>query len=143
MAVSIYWFSNAILNLLKAKGDLSAITIKVMLTTSSYAVNKNTHDFRDDVTNEVTCTGYVAGGKTLTTVTLAISSNVVTLDADDILWTVTGTLTARYAIIYASIGSAATDFLIGYVDFGGDVTAIDGTFKITWNTAGILKGTIS
>ena len=41
-------------------------TFKVMLTTSSYTEDKDAHDFRNDVTNEVTGTGYTAGGNTAT-----------------------------------------------------------------------------
>lgn len=40
-------------------------TIKVALLTSSYTPNYDTHDFFDDITNEVTGTGYTAGGATL------------------------------------------------------------------------------
>lgn len=142
MAVSIYWFSNAILNLLKAKADLSAVTIKVMLATSSYTVNKNAHDYRNDITNEVSVTGYTAGGVTLANSTITLNNNIITIDGDDVSWSITGTLTARYAILYVSTGDSATDLLLGYVDFGADVTAIDGAFKITWNANGILKGTV-
>jgi len=51
-----------------AKGQLDFDTdvIKVMMTTDAYVPNKDTHDFRDDVTNEVTGTGYPAGGNTVT-----------------------------------------------------------------------------
>lgn len=135
------WFTNAIFNALKKKYDITTDTVKVMICTNAYVLNKNTHDFRDDITNEVVATGYTAGGVTLTNVTLTVnSSNEIVLDGDDVEWNISGTMVARYAIIYVSLGSAATDVLVGYVDFGADVTAIDGKFKITWNSAGILKG---
>jgi hypothetical protein len=42
--------------------DFDTDTFKAMLVTSSYTPNKDTHDKRDDVTNEVAGTGYTAGG---------------------------------------------------------------------------------
>lgn len=54
--------------------DLDSDTIKVALTTSSYTPNFNTHDFFNDVTNEITGTGYSAGGATLTGVTVTYTA---------------------------------------------------------------------
>ena len=45
--------------------DLDTDTIKVMLVTSTYTPNQDTHTKRSDVTNEVSGTGYTAGGATL------------------------------------------------------------------------------
>jgi len=41
--------------------DFGDDTIKVMLSTESYVPDQDTHEFRDDVTNEVAGTGYTAG----------------------------------------------------------------------------------
>ena len=48
------------------------------------------------------------------------------------------TITARYAVIYDSTGTSSTSALIGYVDFGADVSTTNGTFQITWDSAGIF-----
>ena len=37
-------------------------TIKVMLVTSAYTPDQDAHDFKDDITNEISGTGYTAGG---------------------------------------------------------------------------------
>ena len=50
--------------------DWDTDTIKVMLTTSLYTPDQDTHDFKNDVTNEVTGTGYTAGGQALTNKTV-------------------------------------------------------------------------
>jgi hypothetical protein len=50
--------------------DWDTDTIKVALTTSTYVPDIDVHDFFNDVTNEVTGTGYTAGGATLATPTL-------------------------------------------------------------------------
>lgn len=116
-------------------------TIKVALVTSAYTPAQDTHAYFSDITNEVTGTGYTAGGATLgsKTVTYTAGTNTQAFDAADTAWT-TATITARYAIIYdATPGTAATDPLIGYVDFGADVTSTAGTFTIVWDAAGLFS----
>jgi hypothetical protein len=125
--------------------DLNSDTIKVALATSSYTPDQDAHDFFNDITNEVTGTGYTAGGATLGSPTFSYTgaSNVWAFDGADVAWT-TSTITARYAIVYDSTpGTAATNPLICYVDFGADVSTTAGTFTITWDAAGICTVTVA
>jgi hypothetical protein len=145
MAVTAYWYAQGLVNAFggDSSGESYAIdflsdTIKVALTTSSYTPNQDTHDFFDDVTNEVANgNGYTSGGATLGSKTLANTNNVVKFDAADTSWT-TSTITARRAVIYKDTGSASTSPLLAWVDFGADVSSSSGTFQITWDSAGIL-----
>ena len=117
----------------------------VMLLTSSYTPNLDTHDFENDLTNEVAGTGYTAGGKALTTVAFTYDSatNTWKLDADDVSWT-GSTITARYAaIVDKTPASSAANRLIALVDFGTDVVSSGGNFDITWDAAGIAYATIT
>ena len=116
--------------------------LKVMLVTSTYVPDIDLHDFRDDVTNEVVGTGYVAGGKSLANnVTAQDNANDrATVDGDDIQWAAS-TITAAGAVIYKDVGSAATDPVIGYLDFGGDIVSVNGNFDINWNAIGFLTMT--
>lgn len=145
MAVSAKWYGKALMNAFggTTSGESPAFdylsdTIKVALCTSSYTPDQDNHDFFDDITNEVSGTGYSAGGATLGTKTLTYTgaSNTVTFDAADTSWS-TSTITARYAVIYKSTGTASTSPLIWYIDFGADVSTTAGTFQITWDAAGI------
>ena len=145
MAVTGFFYGNAFLNAFDKKIDFNSDTIKVALCTSTYTPNQDTHDFFNDITNEVSGTGYTAGGATLGTPTLTYTggTNVLKLDGDDVSWT-TSTITARYAIIYDSTpGTAATNPLLAYVDFGADVTSTAGTFSIVWDAAGIATVTVA
>ncbi len=119
-------------------------TIKVMLCTSSYTPDQDAHDFKDDITNEITGTGYTAGGATLGSKTLTYvgASNKLVLDAADTSWT-TASFTARYAVVYKDTGSAATSPVLGYVDFTTDQTVTAATFTITWDADGVLKAVAS
>jgi hypothetical protein len=126
--------------------DWDTDTIKVALLTNSYTPDQDAHNYLDDVVaNEVTGTGYTAGGNTLANKTNSYNSatNVIVLDADDTTWS-SSTITARYAVIYdASPATNATRPLIGYVDFGSDQSSSNGNFTITWDATGIVRITVA
>lgn len=115
--------------------DFDTDTFKVMLTTSSYTEDKDAHDFRNDVTNEVTGTGYTAGGNTVTvSVTLDTANDRVDISLGGTTWT-TSTITARKAVYYKSRGGASSaDELIAVNDFGSDVSTSAGTFTLNAST---------
>lgn len=109
-------------------------SFKLMLVTSSYTPNEDTHAFRSDVTNEVTGTGYSSGGNAITpTVTHNTASNNVTVAWGAVNWA-TSTITAAAGVIYKVIGSAATDTITQYVDFSGNVSSTGGTFTANSGT---------
>jgi hypothetical protein len=120
--------------------DLDTDTIKVMLCTSSYTPNIDTHEDRADVTNEITGTGYTAGGETLanTSVSVDTTDDEGVFDADDVTWS-TATITARYAVVYKSTGVSANDLLIAYIDFGSDQSSSASNFTLQWNAEGIVN----
>jgi hypothetical protein len=140
MAVTAKMYGLFLKSLGNKEIDLDSDTLKVMLCTSSYTPNQDTHQYKSDVTNEVSGTGYTATGQTLASVTWAYTSgtNTMKLDATDPSWT-TSTITARYAVFYDSTpGSDATRPLISYMDFGQDEVSSAGTFTITLDAAGIV-----
>lgn len=140
MAVTAYAYSNFAKFVNNGDIDFDTDTIKVMLTTSSYTPNQDTHDYVDDITNEVSGTGYTAGGATLASKTNTISTNVNTLDAADVTWS-SSTITARYGVIYKDTGTPSTSPLIAYIDFGEDMSSSSSDFTISWNASGILTFT--
>jgi hypothetical protein len=91
------------------------------------------------VTNEVTGTGYTAGGQALTTLSVTAVGTQGKWTADPTTWS-SATITARYAVIYKHRGGASSaDELVQIVDFGSDKTSSGGDFTITWDaTNGIL-----
>lgn len=139
MAVTAKMYGNALLKALNKEVDWDTDTINVMLCTSSYTPDQDAHIYKSSVTNEVTGTGYTAGGATLTgkTITYAGATNTITLDASDVTWS-SSSITARYAVIYDATGTGATSALLGYVDFGEDQTSLEGDFTITWDATGIF-----
>lgn len=129
MASLIY--NSCLDDLAKGSIDFDTDTFKTALVTSSYTANKDTHTRRSDVTNEVSGTGYTAGGVTTAcTVAKDTTNDKITLTFASPSWP-TSTITARGAVIYKSTGTAANDPLVGYIDFGGDVVSSGGTFSIS------------
>jgi hypothetical protein len=125
--------------------DLDSDTLKVMLCTSAYTPNQDTHQYKSSVTGEVTGTGYTAGGATLTSVVAAYdaATNVYSLDAADAAWA-GSTITARYGVVYDSTPATdATRPLIGYIDFGADVSSVGAAFTIQWNASGMFAITVA
>ena len=138
--------ADAIQNSFKAKImngslDLDTDTIKAMLLTSSHSQNVDTHDFIDDVsTNEVSGTGYTAGGQALAnkSVTQDNTDNEGVWDADDVTWS-SSTITARYVALYKDTGTPSTSPIICILDFGTDKSSSAGNFTVAWNAEGILN----
>ena len=111
--------------------DLAVDTLRVMLVTSSYTADKDAHNRRDDVTNEVTGTGYTAKGATCTcTVAVNTSLDRTTYTFSSVNWS-TSTITARGAVVYKDRGGASSaDELIFYNDFGSNITTSAATFTV-------------
>lgn len=133
MASLIY--NSAIDDMARGAIDYDTDSFKAMLVTSAYTPNKDTDNRRDDVTNEVSGTGYTAGGvASVCTVTKDTANDRVTLQFAAVSWA-SSTITARALVIYKSTGGAAsTDALVAYNDFGSDVASSGGTFSVAAST---------
>lgn len=125
--------------------NVSSVTVKLMVVTSGYTLNQNTHDFRDDLgANEVSGTGYTAGGNTLANPTITLGgTGLVTIDFDDpATWSQNAagfTNGRRFVAYFARGGASSADELIGYSDdFGADKGNVDGDFSATVNASGLF-----
>lgn len=119
--------------------DLDSDTIKVALVTSSYVPDADSHESFSDVTNEISGTGYTAGGATLANVSITkdTTNDWGKFDADDTSWSASSII-ARGAIVYKSSGTDATSWLICYKDFLVNKSSSTGVFTIQWGDNGIL-----
>lgn len=136
MASTGFMFNSALRDEAVGNINYSTDTIKVMLLTSTATPNKDTWTKRSDVTNEVTGTGYTAGGATLTQSVGSVDTvnDRVDISTGAASWPAS-TITARYAIYYKARGGASSaDELIACVDFGQDVSTINDTFSLTAST---------
>lgn len=117
------------------KGQIATTdTYKCALVTSAYTENRATHTKFSDVTNEITGTGYTAGGATVVpTFTKDTTNHRLTVVFPSSTWT-TSTLTARKAVCYKSTGTPSTSPLVFVDDFGSDVSTTSGTFTLNATT---------
>lgn len=118
--------------------DMVNDTIKVMLLTSVHTFDAD-HDVIGDVSaNEISGTGYSAGGATLGSKTLTQddTNDRAVFDGADTQWT-TATFTARHAVLWDD--TPASDPLLCNIDFGTDKSVTGGTFTISWNASGIIR----
>lgn len=106
-------------------------TFKIALFTSAATLGAATTAY--SVTNEVSGTGYTAGGNTLTISTNPTTSGTTAyLDFADTTWAA-ATITARGALIYKADG--VTNPAVAVLDFGSDKTSTAGDFTIQFPTA--------
>lgn len=132
MAISQAMCTSFKLALLDGEMDFSSDTsqtFKIALYTSAATLGAATTAY--SVTNEVSGTGYTAGGNTLTVVAPTTSGTTAYLDFADTTWA-TATITARGALIYQSGG---TNPAVAVLDFGADKTSTAGDFTIQFPTA--------
>ena len=119
-------------DLLNKEQDLGngADVIKIALYTSSANLDATTTAYT--TTEEITGSGYTAGGVTLTNQVVDTSGTTAYFDADDPEWT-SASFTTAGALIY---NSTASNKAIAVLSFGGDFTVTSGTFRIVFPAPG-------
>lgn len=114
--------------LYEAIHDLPTDVLKIALYTASADLNEATTVY--STSNEVTGTGYVAGGVTLTGVTVSSSGYTAYVDFADVVFG--AAVTARCALIY---NSSKANRSIAVLDFGSDKTSANFTITMPSNDA--------
>lgn len=105
-------------------------TLKMALYTAEANIGAGTLVYT--TSGEISGTGYTAGGKVLTGVTISKSGTTAFLDFDDVVWD-PAVFTARGALIY---NPGYGDIAIAVLDFGSDKsTTTKFTVQAPANTA--------
>ena len=113
-----------------ARSADTADVFKIAMYTSSATLDSTTTAY--SATNEVSGTGYSAGGNTLTISQVPTSSSTTAfLDFADTTWS-SATITANGALIYNSTNSNTA---VAVLAFGGDKTSTNGDFSIIFPAA--------
>jgi hypothetical protein len=102
---------------------------KIALYTAAATLGASTTAY--STTDEISGTGYSAGGAALTTVTPTSSGTTAIVDFVDVSWS-SATFTARGALIY---NSSKANRAVGVLDFGSDKSVTGGTFTIIFPAA--------
>ena len=115
----------------------AADVYKIALFTSAATLSKSTTAYA--ATNEVSGTGYSAGGATLSGFSVTLDTDTAILDwTSDPSWAAS-TITARGALIY---NSSRSNKAVAVLDFGADITSTNGTFTVTFPAATAAAGLI-
>jgi hypothetical protein len=114
--------------LYQAVHNMLTDTLKIALYTAATDLNEATTIY--SATNEVTGTGYVAGGVVLTGVTLDTSDYTAYINFADVVFN--ASVTARCALIYnVTQGNKS----VAVLDFGSDKTSSNFTITMPANTS--------
>lgn len=127
-------FDSFTLELAKGEHDLETDTLKVLLTNTAPV---STNAVRTDITEISAGNGYTAAGETITTTSLTQTGGTTKLVlADEVITASGGSIGPfRYAVVYND--TAASDQLIGYVDYGSSITVADTeTFTLDFDASG-------
>jgi len=130
MAITTAMCSSFKKELFEGVHDFTAHTFKMALYTSSATLGAATTAY--SATNEVSGTGYTAGGQALDNPTVTLSGTTAFIDFDDETWA-NATITARGALIYND--TVAGDPAVAVFDFVSDKTSTAGDFVVQFPTA--------
>lgn len=116
-------------------------TVKALITNGSYVPSKDNHSTRANITNEVSGTGYTAGGVVVTaTLSQDLANDRTTLTLGAISIPNTTVSGMRNLVYYVSNGGASSaDYLIAVVDFGSDYSTSNQTINISATTVSITN----
>jgi hypothetical protein len=109
--------------LYQAVHDLLTDSIKIALYTDNATLDESTTVYT--TSNEITGTGYTAGGVVMTGITVSTSGQIAFVGFANASWS--GALTARGALIY---NASKSNKAIAVLDFGADKTSVT-TFLVT------------
>ncbi len=129
--------------------NATALALDFSLSTHKWAMYNNTETPAFDTetayaaTNEVSGTGYTAGGQVIVTPTFAVAgaTAILTYDMADEVWASPTSVTAYGAKLYADV-LAGNNLLVGMY-FGGAFTSTAGTFTIQFNASGVFTITFA
>lgn len=116
-------------------GVVSTDTYKCALVTSSYTPVRASHTRFSQITNEISVSGYTAGGQSVVP-TFAYDGTThakINITFPALTWT--ANISARGAVCYKSTGTASTSPLVFYNDFGSTISETGGgTFTVGSST---------
>ena len=116
-------------DLMDTTANLEANTLKVALFDNTATLSSATTAYA--VANEVSGSGYTAGGEAMTGMAVTLDGSTAIFDADNVSWA-NATISAQAAVIYNNSFSNAA---ISVLDFGSVKTSTNGTFEIQFPNA--------
>jgi len=119
--------------------SIEAETHKEALVADGYTPAFDTHDFRNDLTNEVSGAGYTAGGVAVTSTELTVSAGTAVWDFTDTVYPTVTITDAMAGVVYFNVGADTTDQLIVLQDFVTAASATAANFTIQHHATGVVR----
>lgn len=133
-------FRQFVQDLANGKHNLGSDTLKVMLTNTAPV---NTNAVFADLVDIAAGNGYAAGGSAATTTSSTQTAGVESLILADLVFTAAGGSIGpfRYAVLYNATQAAPLKPLIGWWDYGSNLTLANGeTLTVDFdNVNGVLQ----
>lgn len=144
------FITDSLNNTASHSGALLADTIKVALygntgtpdqTVANTLTGYNQATSQWVAANEVTATGWAAGGNALASRASSNATNVYTFDAADTAGGASDTVTNAYGVLIYN-NTITTKDGVCYNAFGGAASVTSGTFTVVYNASGIFTITV-
>ena len=142
MAVTAHVYNSFLTELGSEGHDFGSDTLKLALLDNSHTFTGTDDVWSDISANEVSGTGYTAGGKALTSLAITTddTNDRAYVDAADVQWTSATISGAYHAVLY---NTSDSDKLIFSLNLGGAQTCTAGTFLVQWPSGGFALMTKS
>lgn len=127
--------------IMRAEFDCDGDTLTAGLLNNTHAFDADNDAWANVSANEISGTGYTAGGANLANnaATNDDTDDEGVLDADDVAWT-SASFSAYHCVIYDNTTTTpVADANICSIDFGGIQTVSSGTFTIQFAAEGIVN----
>lgn len=118
-------------------------TIRVALLDDTYTFDQDTHQYRNHLSGELTDLSYTPALVTGMSISYNPTTNVTTLDCNDVTFTELTATDLRYAVWYSDTGTASTSPLICCWDFNVNLNPDTNDVRLTINSAGLVTLTIA
>jgi hypothetical protein len=154
MAINAFMFGKAMQTLLSGEWNFNKtgdMNLKCILLTDAQSTALDVAGggtaqddwvYRDSISSEVAQVNGYTGGVPLENkafLTYDGVNNKVAIQAKNVSWGPTATITARFSVIYYDTTDANTSPLVAFVDFGENKTCTNGTFTVRWSDTGIAS----
>lgn len=135
------FYHNGLKNVFNGNIDFLTDTMKAAILLSTYTPAQDTHDAWDDVSSHECADGDYAK-KTLASKAVSIVDGAIAIDAADIDFGSSVTITGKYLAIFKDSGTPSTSYLLGYIDLdetgGGSASSVAAPFQVLFGPDGIV-----
>ena len=135
-AGNVVVYQTGVRQILTQNHDLDSATLTCALVSHGYSPNYASDSAWAQITQELQTSGYTE--KNLANAALTqVSDSFFMLDADNITFSASATMTAKYAVVRFNNG----DQLLCYVDLdSGTTSGVDATqIVVQWNASGLFR----